>query len=110
MKPEKVQLLKVQSVMVWGATSFSSVCLLSFMEFTVNAAVYQEILEHLMFPTADKVFGHIDLIFQEESAPVHKVNTCFNNHGITVLDWPANPPDMNPKENAWGIVKWKMRD
>ncbi len=34
----------------------------------------------------------------------------FNDHGVTVLDWPANLPDLNPTENLWGIVKRKMRD
>ncbi len=34
----------------------------------------------------------------------------FNDHGVTVLDWPANSPDLNPIEYLWGIVKRKMRD
>ncbi len=34
----------------------------------------------------------------------------FNDHGVTVLDWPANSPDLNPIENLSGIVKRKMRD
>ncbi len=46
-------------------------------------------------------------------APAHTAKgtkSWFNDHGVTVLDWPANLPDQNPKENIWGIFKRKMRD
>ncbi len=33
----------------------------------------------------------------------------LNDHGVGVLDWPSNSPDLNI-ENLWGIVKRKMRN
>ncbi len=65
-----------------------------------------------MLPAADQLYGDADFIFQQDLAPAHSAkatSTWFKDHGITVLNWPANSPDLNPIENLWGIVKRKMR-
>ncbi len=59
-----------------------------------------------MLPSADKLYGDADFIFQQDSAPAHTAKgtkSWFNDHGVTVLDWPLY-------ENLWVIVKRKMRD
>ncbi len=75
---------------------------LCFLKSTVNAAIYQEILEHFMLPSADKLFKDAAFIFQQDLAPVHTAKdtkSWFNDHGVTVLDWPANSPDLYHRES-----------
>ncbi len=88
-----------QSVMIWGAMSSAGV-----------GPVYRYILEHFMLPSADQLFKDADFIFQQDLAPVHTAKSTkswLNDHGVGVLDWTANSPDLNPIEN---LVKRKMRN
>ncbi len=92
-----------QSVMVWGAMSSAGVGPLCFLRSKVNTTVYHEVLEHFMLPAADQLYGDADFIFQQDLATAHSAkatSTWFKDHGIPVLNWPANSPDL---------VKRKMR-
>lgn len=65
-----------QSVMVWGAMSAAGVGPLCFIKGRVNAASYQEILEHFMLPSAEKLYGDEDFIF---SARPGTCSQCQNH-------------------------------
>ncbi len=97
--------------MIWGAMSSAGFGPLCFLKTNVTAPVYQDILEHFLLPSADQVFKDTDFFFQQDMAPAHKsTKSWLNDHGVGVLDWPENSPDLNPIENLWGIVKRKMRN
>ncbi len=85
---------------------------LCFLKTNITAPVYQEILEHFMLSFADQLFKDADFIFQQDLAPAHTAKSTkswLNDHGVGVLDWAANSPDLNI-ENLWVIVKRKMRN
>ncbi len=73
-----------------------------FSEVHSHAAIYQDILEPFMLPSDDKLYGEADFILQQDLAPAHTAKgtkSWFNDHGVTVIDWPANSPDLNPIDN-----------
>ena len=46
-------------------------------------------------------------VFMQDNAPCHtakSVMTFLSEEDVTVLEWPAQSPDMNPIEN---VTKWK---
>ncbi len=68
----KSSVMFLQSVMIWGAMSSAGVGPLCFLKSRVNAAIYQDILEHFMLPSIDKLYyGDADLIFQQDLPPAH---------------------------------------
>uniref|UniRef100_A0A0P4WG26 Uncharacterized protein n=1 Tax=Scylla olivacea TaxID=85551 RepID=A0A0P4WG26_SCYOL len=48
--------------------------------------------------------------FMHDGAPSKQVKSFLQHHGINVLKWPGNSPDLNPTENAWHIMKHKVQE
>ncbi|XP_062558115.1 uncharacterized protein LOC134222992 [Armigeres subalbatus] len=72
----------------------------------VNAKImksdnYIELLDCMLIPFTEDVMDN-DFIFQQDNAAIHvsKVSKqWFSEHDITLLEWPARSPDLNPIEN-----------
>ncbi len=97
-----------QSVMIWGAISSAGVGPLCFFE-----NQHHPFTNKFRTTSADQLFKNAGFIFQQDLAPAHTAKSTkswLNDHGVGVLDWPANSPDLNPIENLLGIVKRKMRN
>ncbi len=91
-----------QSVMIWVQCHLLVLVHCVFLKTNVTASICKEILEHFMLPSADQHFKDADFIFQHDLAPVHTAKSTkswLNDHGVDVLDWPANSPDLNPRES-----------
>ncbi len=71
--------------MIWAAMSSAGVGPLCFLKSTVNAAIYQEILEHFMLPSADKLYGDADFIFQQDLAPAHTAKGTTKAGSMTMV-------------------------
>ena len=97
--------------MVWGAMAAGGVGQLCFLKSNVNAEVYQQVLEYFMLPAGEEIFGCADFMFQQDLTPAHSARSTMRwleDHGIEVLPWPANLPDLDPIENLWGLMTRSM--
>ncbi len=55
-----------------------------------------------MLSSAEKLFKDADFIFQQDLAPANTAKSTkswLNDHGVGMLDWPANSPDLKLIEN-----------
>ncbi len=88
-----------QSVMIWTAMSSAGVGPLCFLKSTVNAAIYQEILEHFMLLLTS--FMEMLISFSSRTWYLPTLKRYQKNMALLCLI---------AIENLWGIVKRKMRD
>lgn len=86
---------------------------MKFIEGTVNAEKYQEILHTALLPSIRKLYSNEDFVFQQDGASCHTAKSTkkwFGDNNIKVLSHPSSSPDLNPIETLWHKMKQHLRN
>lgn len=96
------------SIMVWGMIAFAYKSKLLFVENTLDACRYIDLLkDNGVLEDAIETFGD-QFKFQQDGAPVHtakKAMRYLTQRCDVIVNWPPNSPDLNVIEMIWAIMK-----
>lgn len=100
------------NIMVWGCMGWNGVGHLAEVEGRMDADQYVDILKNHMLPSLEESgISEEEVIFQQDNDPKHtskKAKKWMEDNNITLLDWPAQSPDISPIEHQWVHLKREL--
>ena len=86
------------SLIVWGASCFNGTTDIAFFYGRQTSKDYQNVFKGNLLPIGNNVSIYTS----------HSTIAWFTQNQLTVIDWPAISPDLNPMENIWGVLAWDV--
>ena len=98
-------------IMIWACFSYEGVGRLEVCQGNMNQQRYLDTLDSKLLPSIQQSGLSGEIYHLDDSATCHRTKKVLDWHQknqIRKINWPGNSPDLNPIENLFSIMKYKL--